>query len=52
MKMENLATLIYNKTGLERIRTVRNSLILKGNENQEVLLASASGEKKTAFRRS
>lgn len=30
--MENLATLIYNKTGLERISTVRNCLILKENE--------------------
>ncbi len=39
--MENLATLIYNKTVLERISTVRNCLILKGNENQEVILSLA-----------
>lgn len=44
--MENLATLIYNKTVLGRISTVRNCLILQGNENQEELLAKASGEKK------
>lgn len=49
MKMENLATLIYNKTVLGRISTVRNCLILQGNENQEELLAKASGEKKPPF---
>lgn len=50
--MENLATLIYNKTGLERISAVRNCLILKENEIKRDGCKVISRRKKTAFRRS